>query len=219
MPSPPPRSRVRSPRRAAFAALLTALAPLTAPVAAQPPAPSAAPRLARPTLRALVGGAAGTAFARDENGTSVRPGLSPLVGVEAASAAGERTAITLSLRASRPRAAVEFDAGGDVEAGAVTMLDLTLGVELRLRPAVAVRGGIGLLYLDGPSTIAPFRFNNASRVRPLLDLGAALRASARLPLHLALGWQGFQYGAATAADPIREAGLVQRVVVGVRYGR
>ena len=222
VPHPRPRFCVRYILRAALAALLAAMPPLAATAAAQRPedAPPAGPRFARPTLRALGGVAAGTAFADDENGTTVRPALAPLLGVEAASRVGERTALTLTLRAARPQASIEFDgAGTEVDAGAVTALDLTVGVERTVHPAVAVRGGVGLLYLKGPAAVAPFRFNNAASARPMLDFGAALRAPTRLPLHLSLGWQGFRYGAASVADPIDEAGLVQRVVLGVRYGR
>lgn len=212
---------MRHPLRTALAALLlAALLPLPATAAAQEPsAAPPAPRVARPTLRALVGLAAGTAFVEDQNGISVRPGLSPLLGVEGASRVGSATRVTLTLRAARPQATIEFADGGSVDAGAVTALDLALGLERVLHPAVAVRGGVGLLYLEGPESVAPFRFNNASSAHPLLDLGATLRAPTRLPLHLSLGWQGFRYGAATGADPIDEAGLVQRVQLGVRYGR
>ena len=208
--------------RVAICVLLAATPPLVPCALAQPAAGQpAAPRFGRPTLRALAGLAFGTAYAEDANGTTVSPGLAPLVSVEGASRVGARTALTLSLRASRPGATVEFEGAGsrEVEGGGVTTVDVVLGAERLVHDLVAVRGGVGLLYLKGPEALAPFRFNNASSVRPLLDLGGDVRLTRRYPLSASVAWQGFRYGAATVADPIDEAGLVQRWTVGVRYGR
>lgn len=223
MAHPTPATTVARGGRLAGIALALTLAAVGAPAGAQEPASPApaAPRFARPTLRALAGIAVGTPFVEDGNGTTVRPGVAPLLGVEVASRVGERTAVTLALRGARPGAMVDFDAAGsdDVDGGTVTTVDVVAGVEYAVHRRVTARGGLGLLYLEGPAELAPFRFNNGSSIHPLLDVGADVKLAHDLPLALALSWQGYRYGAATAADPIEEAGVVQRLVVGVRYGR
>ena len=95
MAHPTPATTVARRGRLAGIALALTLAAVGAPAGAQEPASPApaAPRFARPTLRALAGIALGTPFVEDGNGTTVRPGVAPLLGVEVASRVGERTAV------------------------------------------------------------------------------------------------------------------------------
>jgi hypothetical protein len=176
------------------------------------------PRLGRPTLRLFAGGALSTAYVRDDNGTTVRPGVAPVVGAEVATVVGPRTTLAATLRTSRASIDVSGD-GRSWSGGSAWQTDATATVERTVAPRLALRGGLGLAWVRGPSDIAPFRFNNASPVRPAAELGATYALSLSRPLRASIAAQAYRYGATTLEDPIREPGTVKRLVVGVRYGR
>jgi len=176
------------------------------------------PRFARPTLRLFAGGALSTAYVRDDNGTTVRPGVALVVGVEAATKVGPRTTLSVALRTSRAGIDVRSD-GRTWDAGGAWQTDATAAVERTLVPRLALRVGLGLAWVRGPSDVAPFRFNNASPIRPAAELGATYALPVSWPLAASVAAQAYRYGATTLEDPIREPGTVKRLVVGVHYGR
>ena len=180
-----------------------------------PPSPGR-PHFGRPTLRLLAGGALSTAYVRDDNGTTVRPAVAPGVGVEVATVVGARATLAIALRTSRAGIDVRGD-GRSWDGGTAWQTDATAAVERTLVPRLAVRAGLGFAWLRGPSDVAPFRFNNASPIRPAAELGATYALSRALGALVAV--QAYRYGATTLADPIREPGTVKRLVIGVRYGR
>lgn len=176
------------------------------------------PRLGRPTLRLFAGGALSTAYVRDDNGTTVRPAAAPVIGVEVASVVGPRTTLAVTLRTSRTGIDVRGD-GRSWDGGSAWHTDATAAIERTLVPRLALRGGLGLAWVRGPSDVAPFRFNNSSPFRPAAELGATYTFSRSRPLGASVALQAYRYGATTLADPIREPGTVKRLVIGVRYGR
>lgn len=164
-----------------------------------------------------------TPLVEDGNGTTVRYAPAPAVGGGFAWTLSPGLSMVLGARAARAGVRVE-DQGGERDAGSGWAVDATAALERTLGCAdpegtgcLALRAGVGALWLGGPDDVTPFRAAGGARLQG--EFGAAMRIAQGLPLHLTAAAQAFRLGGETAGDPVRESGTVLRVLVGVRHGR
>jgi hypothetical protein len=196
---------------------LAALAALAVAPSARAQARSPVPALEPPRWRAELLLASTGAYAKDATGTEVTGGVAAGIGAEAVWDAFTRTTASLFTRGAVGQVTVK-GGGYRAQPGSAVQLDLGLALERELLGRLAVRAGAGFVWLHGPDAVVPFRDDN-DRVHWMGEAGATLRLSNRLPFTATLGFQGFRLGAGTVADPVREAGWVRRLTMGVRYGR
>ena len=178
-------------------------------------------------LRGEAGLAVGTPLARDANGTRVVTGLSPMAGVGFARDLARGITVAGGLRAALLSLQFRDDAGASWESGTAWQLDASAAAEravlgCALREAAgctAARVGAGVVFLGGPREVVPFR-QSGSRWGVGGEAGAAVRLASAWPVYgTALGHAYHMFGVSSIlAGPLR-AGVVARVLVGVRYGR
>lgn len=180
--------------------------------------------LTAPRWRVEAAVSAASPFVRDGNGTTVRAGIAPALGVTAAWTIGPRSAALLGARASATP--VRIDAGGRRYGGGTAVQgDLLAGLAwlgaLPMSPArpLDVHAAVEAVVLRGPGDVVPFRFANHALAHAGGEIGAAVRLTTSRPLALTVTAQTFRLGATTAGDPVTRDGWVSRVLVGVRYGR
>ena len=171
-----------------------------------------------PRLRYGIVLATGTPYAEDEAGVTVRPGPAVGLGGGAAWITGRHYMTSLELRATTNQAVIA-EVDSHRSAGHVLQLDLVGSVERAFADRYAVRAGAGAAWLRGPSDVVPFRHGNNGRVQPTGEIGVAMRLTNSRPLHGTLTGQTSRLGGATIGDPVREPGWVNRLLIGVRYGR
>lgn len=176
-----------------------------------------------PNLRAEIAVGYSTPLVKDANGTEVRATWSPAVGVGIAWNVASRTHVSLTLRGARPSLDLEHD-GNSWSGGSATIVDVIAAAEREIGQRVALRAGLGLVWLTGPDDVAPFRGTSGSqRFHAAFDVGAAVRpvlnALSKRPIFVTFGVQGFRLGNATASDPVTQPGAILRFIAGVRYGR
>ena len=174
--------------------------------------------LLAPRIRVGLMLSAGGAYVEDEAGVTVRPGVSPGLGIEAAWITGRSLSAALGVRATASPVSIE-EQGDTRSEGAATQLDLMGAIERGAGERWILRLAAGGAWLWGPADIVPFRYGNNGRVQPTVELGALFRLTTSRPLAASLTVQTSRLGNATLADPIREPGWANRALLGVRYGR
>lgn len=186
---------------------------------------SVAGRRRSPRLRYDIMLATGSPYAEDEAGVTVRPSVALGVGAAAAWTAGGGYATSLAVRATTNAAVISENTSviGGAEprrsAGRVLQLDFMGALERQLGDRYAVRAGAGVAWLRGPSDVVPFRHGNNGRLQPTGEVGLSMRLTKSRPMHVTLAGQASRFGSATIGDPVREPGWVNRLLIGVRYGR
>ncbi|MFN2400097.1 MAG: hypothetical protein ABR543_15865 [Gemmatimonadaceae bacterium] len=176
-----------------------------------------------PNFRAEIAVGYSSPLVKDANGTEVRATWSPSIGAGIAWNVAPKTHLSLTLRGARPSLDLEHD-GNSWSGGSATIVDVIAAAEREIWQRVALRAGLGLVWLTGPDDVAPFRGTSGSqRFHAAFDAGAVVRpawkALATRPIFLTFGIQGFRLGNATASDPVTKPGGILRFMAGVRYGR
>ncbi len=157
----------------------------------------------------------------DANGITVRTAWAPALGAALAWPVASATRAVLGVGAStatiRVRTQYDQPDGSSTEwsAGRSWVLDGAVGIERDLRPALSLRGGLGVLALRGPRDVAPF---GRGGLHAAAEVGAAWRLPTDHALFAALTVQGYRVGGRNALDPVRP-GSVSRLILSVRHGR
>jgi len=162
-------------------------------------------------------------FVEDENGTTVKPSVAPVVGIAAAWLAGAGTMLTLGLQGSGFTLRLE-DGGASWDGGRAFQVDLMGGVEREIAGCAAAgsrgctsgRLAVGGTWLRGSDDVLPFRFGGAG-LHPAGEVGLAVRLAKR-PLSAIFKAHAFRLGGGRTDDPISEPGTALQFRIGARYG-
>ena len=174
--------------------------------------------LRSPMLRAGVMIGAGTAWAEDDAGVTVRQGLAGGASAGLAWLVGGGYGLALELRGTFGSVAID-DGGESRSGGSTSQVDLTTSLEHALGGGFGIRVGGGGAMVWGPDDVVPFRYGNNGKLQPTAEVGLLHRLIGSRPLSATLTVQTTRFGGATLADPVAEPGWVTRGLVGVRYGR
>jgi hypothetical protein len=165
-----------------------------------------------------------TNLVEDANGTSVAYALGPALGAGYAWTLSPGINAALGARVTRAGVSIDYGDGGSASAGSGWIVDARAVLERELGPCAmgtrvcaSVHAGAGATWAGGPDDVAPFTVERGALLTG--EVGASLRVSSARPIFLTGAAQAFRLGGSTAGDPIREAGTVMRVLVGVRHGR
>ena len=216
---------------AASLALLAALALLPAASHAQVPTTrtSRGDTVDAPAFRfrAEAGLAAATPLARDENGLSVGTGVSPMAGIGVARALESGVTVAAGVRAALLSLRFSSEDGSSWSDGTAGQVDATVAAErdvgwCRTSEAAgctAARAGAAVVFLAGPRDVVPFR-QTGSRWGVGAEFGGSVRLPTGMPFYATVLGQAYHmFGdEAPLAGPVR-AGVVARLLAGVRYGR
>ena len=164
-----------------------------------------------------------TSLVEDANGTTVSYALAPAVGAGVAWTLSPRTNGVIGARVSRAGIDIEFE-GTSQSGGTGWVVDVRAALEREMGPCgatergcAALHAGVGALWATGPDDVTPFSAGQGAMLAG--EVGAAVRMTSGRPLYLTGAAQAFRLGGTTAGDPIRKAGTVMRLLVGVRHGR
>lgn len=178
------------------------------------PAKTSTPGLGwRSRLRVGLGVAAPSTWLEDASGLRVVSDVAPTVVAEYRFPRTREMEYVVGVRASR--AGVTLDASPSYDGGSVYLFDITAGSTRAFGERFTLRSGLAAVLVAG-GDVAPF--NEASRVAPGIDLGAALRLTRRVPVSVALGLQVLSYGGDGNAPTGAESGFVPRVMLELRHG-
>lgn len=176
----------------------------------------------RPRVEAGI--AYSTNLVEDANGTNVSYALGPAIGAGYAWTLSPGTNAGVGARITRAGVSIDYGDGGSESAGSGWVIDARATLERELGPCAAqapgcasIHAGAGATWATGPDDVAPFTSDRGAMLAG--EVGAAVRVARRLPLFVTAAAQAFRLGGSTAGDPIRDAGTVMRLLVGVRHGR
>ena len=167
----------------------------------------------RSRLRVGLGVAGPSTWLEDASGLSVASDVAPTVVAEYRFPRSREMEYVVGARASR--AGVTLDASPSYDGGSVYLLDLSVGSTRAFGDRFTMRSGLAVVLVAG-GDVAPF--NEASRIAPGFDLGAALRLTKRVPFSVALGLQVVSYGGNGNAPTGAQSGFVPRVMLELRHG-
>ena len=190
-------------RAAALALLLVAL-----PLGAQKRRASAPDQIS-----VEAGAGFGSIYFEEGNGTTVRGGVAPVLGVEALWATGRSLRAGFAVRASRDALRISDD-GRSWGAGHATRFDLygTLAWDVE---RIAFRVAAGPAWLSGPDDVVPFRAQGTA-----MHWGGGVTVDGALAFDRRLRWRAGVDGlrmtpSGTATTPV--TGMVHRFMIGAAY--
>ena len=172
-------------------------------------------RKTAPRLRFELGMALPSTLVDDANGTTIRSGLAPLVGLAGTWMMSPRLQSVIGIRGSV--ASVIADAGSsDWNAGRTSQMTVRAGLEQHFDSGLGVLVGGSGMWLSGPDDVTPFRDDAGLHWGGEAGVSWRVRPARQLSLFASI--EAFMLGGKTADDPIARAAWVSRLVLGVRRG-